>query len=254
MRSPKQYRYQFSVKWGWRKYKPGHIREGMADLASPDFDVEKNNGQHIANTDRLPWWVIMMECIRRCDADRMNSQFGDSTIKRIRLESEAIANPTAMFFRWCSVLLFDITATAISILCAWAIRQYDRSLDIQGTTDKFEQLMVTGNTSPDMQQSIHQFAVVFDHPLLPILTIALLYAASVSAVYCLHRHDRYLNPLLWLGAVVAIATGLLQGTGLRASVVQTVPGAVALSLLISAAFHYSVGAAINQCESDNGLP
>ncbi|KAI1295259.1 hypothetical protein F5Y03DRAFT_303223 [Xylaria venustula] len=140
-----------------------------------------------------------------------------------------------------NLILADTVATVTSSLCAWVIRQYDKSLDHQSITPHERQLL---------EHSIFQLTKLFEQPLLPVLTIGLVYAAGVSTVYYLHRHDKYLNPALGLGSCTAIAAGLLQGMGMRGAIVQLVPGAVALALLLSGVFHYLFVAESKQRQCD----
>ncbi|KAI0973590.1 hypothetical protein F4678DRAFT_425251 [Xylaria arbuscula] len=145
-----------------------------------------------------------------------------------------------------NVIFADTVAMVTSSLCAWAIRQYDKSLDHQSRSYKLDPFTVTPSERQLLEQSMPQLAKLFEKPLLPVLTFALLYTAGVSTVYYLHRNDRYLNPALGLGSCAAIVAGLVQGIGMRGAIVQLVPGAVALTLLLSAVFHYLYVAELKQ--------
>ncbi|KAI1367091.1 hypothetical protein F5Y08DRAFT_89328 [Xylaria arbuscula] len=143
------------------------------------------------------------------------------------------------------MILVDIAATVISTSCAWAIRQYGRSLD-QGTMNELKWFADTAGARSISEGGTSPLAKLFDKPLLPVLVFALLYAASTSTMYCLHQRDRYLVLFICLGTCASIIAGLSQDTGVRDTAVQLVPGAIALSFPISAIFHYLFVAEMDQ--------
>ncbi|KAJ3555597.1 hypothetical protein NPX13_g10325 [Xylaria arbuscula] len=260
--------------------RPVHGGDGMTFVhpESPNFDKASRSGQPVFSLDRL---LHSLPFRARLPADRVYRLFADSTET---LNSTTTSNdqnrPSDPYWELANektftehrpprfnrsnekrsivhqvhrsrercILLVDIAATVISTLCAWAIRQYDKSLDLQGTTNEPKWLADTAGALSFSEGSTSPLAKLFDKPLLPVLVFACLYTTSTSAMYCLHRNDRYLALLLCLGTCATIIAGLWQGIGVRGTAVQLVPGAIALALPISAVFHYLFVAETDQRE------
>lgn len=132
------------------------------------------------------------------------------------------------------MLLMDAAIAITAGSCAWVMIQYEQSpySNLTQGNRHFELWQLSRVSSSERAKLLLTGLLTVPSP--PTFAAAvLLYSASISALYCIHRDEEYLDTWLGVGVCVAFAMGLLSEADIPQILVKFLPVTVLISLLMS---------------------
>ncbi|KAI0836383.1 hypothetical protein F5Y06DRAFT_108157 [Hypoxylon sp. FL0890] len=131
----------------------------------------------------------------------------------------------------------------ISTSCSWIIRRYDISIPRGKSTTALDGLSEVTQLMEKVSQGSRMYrSLVLVKPSPGIFIAAvIMYTVTIVMIYCAHKDDKYQKSWLAFGVCVSVLTGFVGGADPQSVLLRLLPGAVAVSLLLSAGVHRLIG-------------
>ncbi|KAI1410374.1 hypothetical protein F5Y13DRAFT_202128 [Hypoxylon sp. FL1857] len=135
--------------------------------------------------------------------------------------------------------LLYVLAGEISTSCVWIIRRYDITFPGRRFTMATHKISDVPQLTEKIAQGSWRYGplTLVEPPPEVFITAVILYTLIISTIYCAHKDDKYQQYWLVTGLCISILVGFLSGADPQSVLLRLLPGAIAISLFLSACVH-----------------